>query len=158
MFKLLLAALLISMPLTSFADEADDQLTKEESLLSGDAKKANYVDTLKTKYTLTDEQIKSMQDQGMNNQQMTMAAQLSKSSEKPLEDVLKMRNEQKMGWGKIAKELGVHPGEIGKGISSMRHDLNKERREDRAEKRAEKREKQKERHEAKRETRKGKKE
>lgn len=158
MFKLLLTALLLTVPLSSFADEADDQLAKDESSLSEDSKKANYVEALQAKYTLSDEQIKSMQDQGMNNQQMTMAAQLSQSSDKPLADILKMRNEQKMGWGKIAKELGVHPGEIGKGVASMRHDLHKDKHEARADKRADKREKQKERKEAKSEAKKGKKE
>ncbi len=39
---------------------------------------------------------------------------------------------------KIAKELGVHPSEIGKGVSSLRHEMKAERKVERSAARSEK--------------------
>lgn len=96
---------------------------------------------LKEKYALTDEQIKTLHASGLSYPHLAMVAQLSKSSEKPLEDVLKMRTEQKMGWGKIAKELGVHPREIGQSVRDLKHAIRDQRKEERKIARAEKKEK-----------------
>jgi len=154
-FKKLLGALLACglalTPNLSFAEE--DELAKEEIALEESGKQADFTNRLKEKYSLTDEQIKAMQDKGLTNPQMAMAAQLSQTSGKPLDDVLKMRTEDKMGWGKIAKELGVHPGEIGKSVSSMRHDLNEKRKEDRQLAKENRKELRKQRKEQRRELR-----
>ena len=134
--SLLICLLMIATaPVISHAEEGDAEIAKEESALNEDAKHPQYEAALKEKYNLTDEQLKSLRDQGMNNQQITITAQLASLSGKSIDEVAKMRTEQDMGWGKIAKELGVHPGEIGKGISSMRHSLNEKRMEKKAEKR-----------------------
>lgn len=108
---------------------------------------------LKEKYSLTDEQIKTLRESGISYPQLAMASQLSKTSQKPLEEVLKMRTEQKMGWGKIAKELGVPPKEIGQSVRDFKHAIRDERkiaqadaRADRKEKMGMKREERKERH------------
>lgn len=104
---------------------------------------------LKEKYSLTDEQIKTLRESGISYPQLAMVSQLSKTSQKPLEEVLKMRTEQKMGWGKIAKELGVPPKEIGQSVRDLRHAIRDERKiaqADRKEKMGMKREERKERH------------
>ena len=80
--------------------------------------------------------MKSLNDAGFNTPQMAKVNQLALKADKPLEDVIKMRTEDKMGWGKIAKELGVHPSELGHSVSSLRHELNVARKNKRADKRA----------------------
>lgn len=152
-FTMSLALLLALSPGFAFAE--DDPIAQQETSLQEEAKKPGYTDQLKSRYNLTDEQLKAMHDKGMNDSQITIAAQLSQSSNKPIDDILKMRLDQKMGWGKIAKELGVHPGEIGKGISSMHNGDKKEakmeEKKDKMEARAEKRAEKKEKMEAKKE-------
>lgn len=149
-----------------FARAEDDPLEQQETQLQEETKKPGYSEQLKSRYNLTDEQLKALRDKGMNDSQITIAAQLAQSSNKPIDDVVKMRLEQKMGWGKIAKELGLHPSEIGKGISSMHGGERKEakmeerkakaemRAEERAQKRAEKQEKMAAKKEAKAEKKK----
>ncbi len=134
----LLACGLALSPSLSYAD--DDELAKEETALEESGKKAEFISEVKTKYNLTDEQIKTMQDKGLTNPQLAMAAQLAQSSGKTLDEVLKMRVDDKMGWGKIAKVLGVHPGEIGKSVSSLRHEVNDKHKEDRKEAKLERQE------------------
>ena len=49
---------------------------------------------LKEKYALTDEQIKAMHDSGISYPQLAMVAQLSKSSQKPIEEVFHIKYEK----------------------------------------------------------------
>ncbi|HEX4926326.1 MAG TPA: hypothetical protein VFV50_19685, partial [Bdellovibrionales bacterium] len=88
--KLLLSTLVLGLSLVSFAVYAEeDELAKEEQALTeASAKDANFTAALKEKYQLTDEQIKSMQDQGLAAPHMAMTAQLAQSSGKPLDEVL----------------------------------------------------------------------
>lgn len=156
MKKQMLLALTCSLVLATVSNRAfaDDELTATENSLNEDVKQPNFEAALKEKYSLTDEQLKTMHDKGMNNQQITIAAQLSKSSGKTIEEVTKMRTEDKMGWGKIAKELGVAPKEIGQSVASMRHEVNEkraEKREERAAKRADRIQKREEKRAARRE-------
>jgi hypothetical protein len=148
-----LALVLALTPTLAFAE--DDPLAQQETQLQEETKKPGYTEQLKTRYNLTDDQLKALRDKGMNDSQITMAAQLAQSSNKPIDDIVKMRLEDKMGWGKIAKELGVHPGEIGKGISSMHNGEKKEARmeekKDKMQARADKREERKAKQEAKKE-------
>lgn len=154
------ALVLVVSPLSSRAD--DDPIASQETAIEEQTKRAGYRDELKSRYGLTDEQLKALQDKGMNDTQITIAAQLAKSSEKPIDDIVKMRLEQKMGWGKIAKELGLEPGSIGQAIASMHNgekkeakmEARKDKMEARAEKRAEKRAKMEAKKEAKAERKK----
>lgn len=114
----------------------------------------SYRERLQAKYNLSPEQMKSLTDSNLPDSQLVKVAQLSKSSGKSIDEVLKMRNEQKMGWGKIAKILGVHPGELGRANSEMKkegHEKHKDKHDDKREdKREEKREeKHEEKHEDK---------
>lgn len=93
---------------------------------------------IQTRYQLTDEEIKMLQASSISHSQYDKVGKLSRASGKSIEEVLKMRTEQKMGWGKIAKTLGVDPKEIGQSVADSH-------REDKMEKRAEKAER-KERH------------
>jgi len=134
-------ALISGYSLAGFAEAAadvDQEVTQIEEIKTKDEV---WTQHLKDKYALTDEQIKTLKDSGISYPHLAMVAQLSKSSEKPLEDVLKMRTEQKMGWGKIAKELGVHPKEIGQSVRDLKHSIRDERQEERKIARAERKEK-----------------
>lgn len=86
---------------------------------------------LQRKYSLTDEQMQSLNNSKLPDSQKAQVAQLAKSSGKSIDEVLKMRTEDKIGWGKIAKTLGVHQGEIGKAVSEMKKERNAERKKDR---------------------------
>ncbi len=65
-----------------------------------------------------------------NETQMQKAKALSEASGVPVEEIIKMRlgigedgeATQKMGWGVIAKQLGVHPSVLGKGQAKMMAD------------------------------------
>ena len=56
---------------------------------------------------------------GDNDQ--TRVSRLAELSGKTKEEILKMRTEQKMGWGAIAKALGVPPKELGQAIRADRN-------------------------------------
>jgi len=88
---------------------------KAEPTLKGD----NQIRDLQTKYSLTDEQIKTLKESGFKPNEIVRIAELSQFSSKPISEIINMRNEKKMGWGKIAKELGMHPGDLGRAVSSM---------------------------------------
>ena len=122
---------LAAMPLGLRADT--DEIEKEEVANTQAAEKPGWSDAIKTKYNLTDEQMTQLNNSGISKSQMAVVADMSQQSGKSIDDILKMRTEQKMGWGKIAKELGLHPGTIGKSISSLRHEIRDERKADRHE-------------------------
>lgn len=107
---------------------------------------ATWASEVQTKYTLTDAQMKTMTDAGIQGSQLAIAAEFSKASGKPIEDIVRMRTAEKSGWGKIAKDLGLPPSTIGKSVSSLRHDINaakREKREERREARKQQREERK---------------
>ncbi len=98
--------------------------------------KPEYYSTLQTDYKLTDDQIKSMTDKGLKGNDQVRVARLASKSGKTLEDVMKMRLEQKMGWGKIAKELGVDSKEIGQAVSDANKAKHEEKKAEKAAKKA----------------------
>ena len=158
----LIAALAISAQAFAQTETEPEEIAKEEQAAQPIADKPDWVPALKEKYNLTDEQIKTMQDKGLNKPHMAFTAQLAKSSGKSIDEVIKMRQEQKMGWGKIAKELGVAPGELGGAVAGMRKDINEkrfeakhaEKMEARAERKEERKDARRADREAKREARK----
>lgn len=93
---------------------------------------SSYNGLLQKKYNLTDAQVQTLNDSKLPDSQKAQVAQLAKSSGKSIEEVLKMRTEDKMGWGKIAKTLGVHPGELGKAVSEMKKERNAERKKEKS--------------------------
>lgn len=98
--------------------------------------KPEYYSTLQTEYKLTDDQIKSMTDKGLKGHDQVRVARLASKSGKTLDDVMKMRLEQKMGWGKIAKELGVDSKEIGQAVSDANKAKHEEKKAEKAAKKA----------------------
>jgi len=142
-----LAVSLIS-PMVARADE--DDLAKQEASAESTKDRPEWKSVLKSQYKLTDEQIKSMQDKGLTYPQMAMASALAEKSGKTLDTILKMRVDDKMGWGKIAKELGVPPKEIGQSVANARHEIKADRQADKDEKRDAKRDERLSRQEAKR--------
>lgn len=148
-FSKTLALLVITslMPVLAHAEtEVDQEVAKVEKI---QAKQEAWDQQLKKTYNLTDEQLKSLHDSGLSSPQTAIVAQLAKSSNKTIDEVLKMRTEQKMGWGEIAKSLGVHPSEIGHSVRDLKHALRDERklaRDERKEKKEAKKEEREERH------------
>ncbi len=51
-----------------------------------------------------------------NDAQLCIASRVAVAANVPLGQIIDLRVDQKMGWGKIAKLKGVHPGVIGGGI------------------------------------------
>ena len=137
--QVLVAALLITAPVQFiFAEGMED-----EAVESSEISKSKWHDEIQSKYELNDDEMKKLEDSGLNHAQQTKAAKLASSSGKSVEEVLKMRTEDKMGWGQIAKKLGVHPGALGKANKGLKKSA--ERRAERAEKRTAKLEKKVER-------------
>ncbi len=96
--------------------------------------------TLQSRYQLTDAELKQINDSSVSEPQREMVANLARKSGKSVDEVLKMRIEQKMGWGKIAKELGVDPKEMGQAVSDSHHMDKSEKRAEKAAAKAERKE------------------
>lgn len=88
------------------------------------------------KYALSNEQMKSLEKAGLHGPQLAFAAEAAKASGKSIDEVIQMRIGDKMGWGKIAKKLGLPRGSLGHSVSTLRHDVKKHRDEKKAEKAA----------------------
>lgn len=149
---LLLASSLVS-PLAAYAEDSAGTATQTATQESSSDSMAQ----LKEKYGFTDEQIKAMQDSKISESQFSMVGALSKESGKSVEEVMKMRTEQKMGWGKIAKELGVAPKALGQSVSSMHRqddlEVKKEKRDAREARKEERKQKRDEKKQARKEDR-----
>jgi hypothetical protein len=117
-----------------------DPIAAEESAAAKGANRAEWDAALKEKYSLTDQQLLDLRAKGLNNPQIAIVSQLAQSSGKTTDEIIKMRQEQKMGWGRIAKELGVSPREIGQSVASLRRGWSEERSEARKERRRDRRE------------------
>ncbi|WP_374077489.1 hypothetical protein [Bdellovibrio bacteriovorus] len=105
-------------------------------------------------YEFTDAQIQAMKDSKISESQFSMVGALAKESGKSVEEVLKMRTEQKMGWGKIAKELGVEPKALGQSVSSMHRQDDAEAKRERKEAREARKDERKQKREEKKQARK----
>ena len=102
-------------------DETNTEANDDSTTTTENRPKENkWHSEIQEKYNYSDEQMTTLNDSGLNHAQISKVAHLSSLSDKPIDEILKMRTEDKMGWGKIAKELGVHPGEIGKATSDLR--------------------------------------
>jgi hypothetical protein len=139
MFLMVFALLVTTSMLVSEAARADeDEIAKEEVASESVKDRPEWTDALKTKYHLSDAQIQTMKDSGLTFPQIAMVSTLSEKSGKPMDDILKMRTTDKMGWGKIAKELGIAPKEIGQSVAAIRHEIRDEKRAVREERMAKK--------------------
>lgn len=141
MKRFILPALSLAVVAVTFSPNMvwaeEDPLAQEETEAAPVKDRPEWSASLKAKFNLTDEQIKTMQSQGMNYPQMAITASLAQKSGKTIDEVTKMRTEGKMGWGAIAKELGVPPKEIGQSVREMRHSIRDARHAERAERRQE---------------------
>ena len=99
---------------------------------------------IQKKYNLTDAQMQTLDNAKLNEAHSVRVAHLAQLSNKSIEEVLKLRTDSKMGWGQIAKELGVAESEIGKAVSSLRKERNELRQQAKSDKRVEREEKRKE--------------
>ena len=142
----------------SFAEEAspdNDKLTETQAPQQQDS----FLQSLQKKYSLTDAQMKKLEASKLPDAELVKVAELAKDSGKTIDEILKMRLEEKMGWGKIAKELNVKPGVLGQAVASMHshrdhdrdnlHDKDKDDRRERREERQERKERRESREDAK---------
>ena len=118
----MLAFVILAAPM---AHSEIDELQRTEASLEASAKDPSFSQNVQSKYKLTDAQMKAMGDAGVKGPQLAMTAQLAASSGKSIDEIIKMRTDGKMGWGKIAKELGVSPSEIGQSVASLKHGEHK---------------------------------
>jgi hypothetical protein len=122
------AALLALAPLTmAFADEAPEVTQVETEEAKSPTAPETWASGVQAKYSLTDAQMKSLSDAGLKGPHLAFAAELAKASGKSIDEVIAMRTTEKMGWGAIAKKLGVPPGSLGQSVASLRHDLKENR-------------------------------
>lgn len=127
----------------AFADEPTAIEEQEVAEAKAPLPQEKWSQEVKTKYSLTDAQMKSLETAGLHGPQLAITAELVKQSGKTIDEVIQMRTTEKMGWGAIAKKLGLPPSTIGKSVSSLRHDLKEKNNEKRDEKRDEKQEERK---------------
>jgi hypothetical protein len=120
------------------ADDAADAQQIEETETKEPQPKAAWTAEIQKKYSLTPEQVSSLEKSGLSGPQLAFAAEAAKASGKSIDEVLAMRTTEKMGWGEIAKKLGLPPGSLGKSVAALRHDVKANRKEAKQEKRAEK--------------------
>ncbi len=158
-FLFLVALIAVSnlASINAWADdiEEDDKIEtsdKEEMLPE---KKAAWDAEVKKKYNLTDQQMETLRNKGIKGPHMARVARLAELSKKPIDEIIQMRTEQKMGWGKIAKELGIPRKELGHAVSGMRHDLKESKKEMRAERKEARRQERDEKKEQKKSREKG---
>ena len=126
--KILLSLVFVLSTQSAYADEASGTTTTTPAPAPAPGT------SLQTKYGLTDAQMKNLTDSKLPESQHAKVARLAQASGKTTDEILKMRLEDKMGWGKIAKTLGVHPSALGKG-GGDRKEENSERKKDRDSKR-----------------------
>ncbi len=120
--------------------EAPEKAEAPEKDEASDSKKADWNAEVQKKYNLTDAQMESMTSKGMKGPELAKVAQLAESSKKPISEIVSMRTEQKMGWGKIAKTLGVTPKELGQAVAGMHRNKHEDKHETKHEDKRESRE------------------
>jgi hypothetical protein len=124
--KVLLTLTLVCAAQGAFADATSGTTTTVTP--PAQTSSSSWGSLMQKKYNLTDAQVKALADSKLPESEQVKVAQLAKSSGKTIDEVLKMRVDEKMGWGKIAKTLGVHPGELGRAVSDLRKEQNAERK------------------------------
>jgi hypothetical protein len=88
---------------------------------------------LQKEYKLTDAQVSELKNSGLPNSQLAMVAglysKLPQGSTVTMSDILKMRGDH-MGWGEIAKKLGLPPKDIGQAVAAEHRQNNKNKHDD----------------------------
>lgn len=130
----LMATVLVTGLVFSLDVRAEDATDETDPFVS-EVEAPKWNTAIQNTYTLTEQQMKTLNDSGLNPAQKAKIAGLAQMSGKSLEEVLKMRTEQKMSWGKMAQTLGVQPGEIGKSVAKFHQNVRQERQEQRQENR-----------------------
>lgn len=164
MKSITLAGLVLLAALYTRAEEPTAP-TPPPAETTAEAKALTWNELIQKKYNLTDEQMKTLSDTKLPEPHTVRVAHMANASGKSIEEVLKMRTEEKLGWGQIAKRLNVPEKEIGQSVSSLRKQRNDEvkreqtaQRKKQKEDREKKREEMKAKHEEKREELKAKRE
>lgn len=144
---LVLSVMALSGP--SFADDTPAASDKPADTQTPQQQQESFLQRLQKKYSLIDQQMKTLEASKLPDAELVKVAELAKDSGKSIDDILKMRLDEKMGWGKIAKELKVKPSVLGQAVASMHleRDHDKDKHHDKDKDRDERKER-KERREA----------
>ncbi len=105
------------------ADDAVEIQNVEDAEVKSPTAQESWTSNVKTKYALTDEQMTQLNNAGIKGPHLAFTAELAKASGKTVEEITQMRTTEKMGWGAIAKKLGLPPGSIGQSVASLRHEM-----------------------------------
>ncbi len=89
------------------------EVQRLQAQLVNGKRKVDLQSRLKTEHGLSASEVAKYQEQGLDDRQLTIAARFAKASGISLAGIVKMRLQEKKGWGEIAKTLGVDPSEIG---------------------------------------------
>lgn len=130
----------------AFAEETGEIEQVEKDAVKENAAPKFWAKEVQQKYNLTDEQIQNLKQAKIAGPQLAITAELAKASGKTVEEISKMRTDEKMGWGAIAKKLGVAPSTIGKSVAAVRHDIRDKRADLRDDKRKERKEARRQNH------------
>lgn len=127
---------------TTTSTQAGSVSAETHSDVKVDRRSAAFYTYVQSRYSLTDAQIVDLKEAKLNSNQTLRVAELAKMSGKSVEDVIKMRYEQKMGWGRIAKELNLRESKVSHAVNEARKERRElfskaDMREDRLEERAE---------------------
>lgn len=128
----LMSTILVTGLMSALDVRAEDAADETDPIVS-EVEAPKWNTAIQNTYTLTEQQMKTLTDSGLNPAQRAKVAGLAQMSGKSLEEVLKMRTAQKMSWGKMAQTLGVQPGEIGKSVAKLHRQVREERQEQRQE-------------------------
>ena len=107
MRKMIVAMIACAFILPAAAMANDDELAKEETAAEATKDNPKWVDALKSEYHLTDEQIATMKDKGLNYPHMALTSRLAEKSGKSIDDIMKMRLENKIAvllGGRVAEK------------------------------------------------------
>lgn len=113
------------------ATKEETRLERSATGIDSDAQKPNgekpIVQKIESEFKVTDEQISSLRSQKLGYGEITIVFALANASGKTTDQIIAMRNgPPKMGWGEIAKKLGVKLGSI---ISNVERVKKEERHE-----------------------------
>lgn len=95
------------------------EIEKEIPRLIAATRKIDFETRLKRRYGLTQMDLMRLHARGMDDAQITLAAQMSEASGRPLEEIDQMRRSEGLTWNEIAKRLGLHPLAIARLLALM---------------------------------------
>ena len=95
------------------------EIEKQIPRLEVAMKRGGFETRLKRRYNLSNADLAQLHARGMNDAQITIAAQLSEATGRPITEIQRLRKEENLGWSEIAKKFGIRPLAIGQLVALM---------------------------------------